>query len=572
MNRLGLASLLFTVTILSACGVSPRRSYYTPYGGGQGTQGGGQAQGGGGGAAASGDPRSMLEQLNSHLLSQGYAAVGPAVHNSSMPTNGVIAYAIDAQPGACYVAAAMGVPGADLNMVVLDPNGATLTYNVLPDEHPWAFVCPTATGRHLVRIQMARGAGEYYYAVYQGSPQRRVDLATFFGEAREQGPATAQLDAETHQRLQALDQQLGQQQYRRVAEPQGLQLGERQDRHFDVSLQEGTCYTFVTLGGQGARDTDIFLLDGAGNELASDTGVGRDATVQFCPQTSGAYKLRTLMYGGQGALFTAAYVRGQSTPTQPVIATTSTAGAGVEENFRLLDGDMRARGYEGYGESSRGQLSEGERRDFAISLEGGKCYAVLAVGDNGVRDLDLILMDANDRELDRDVETDARPVVRVCPRESGDFKMRVQMYRGAGNFIYAAYRWPRGTRGPFGLSGLIYVRLAEVTQLLSVEGYTPDPDYSPGRGSLRREGQSRSHELNLEQGRCYSILAVGGEGVNDLDAALMRGNTQLAADGTRNAFPSVRHCAEQTGRVTLQVRATSGSGDYFYQVFRQSAP
>jgi len=62
---------------------------------------------------------------------------------------------------------------------------------------------------------------------------------------------------------------------------------------------------------------------------------------------------------------------------------------------------------------------------------------------------------------------------------------------------------------------------------------------------------------------------VGGQGVNDLDVTLSQGNNQVATDGTRNAFPSVRHCTQGDGRYTLSVRAASGSGDYFYQVFRR---
>ena len=151
-------------------------------------------------------------------------------------------------------------------------------------------------------------------------------------------------------------------------------------------------------------------------------------------------------------------------------------------------------------------------RDFPIQLEGGKCYAILGVGDNGVRDLDLVLVDDRGREIDRDVEQDARPVVRVCAERSGTYSMKVRMFSGSGNFVYAPYRWPRGTRGPFNLAGLIYVRLAEVTSLLEVEGYEPDFESAPGQGELAREGQSRTHRVQLQAGQCYSILAVGGDG------------------------------------------------------------
>jgi len=186
------------------------------------------------------------------------------------------------------------------------------------------------------------------------------------------------------------------------------------------------------------------------------------------------------------------------------------------------------------------------------------------------RDLDLVLSDSSGTQVDRDVENDPRPVVRVCLRSSGTYRMQVRMFNGQGNFVYAQYRWPRGTSGPFGLNGLIYVRLAEVTSLLAVEGYEPDVDASPGNGRLARENATRSHNIQLEAGQCYSVLVVGGQGVNDLDVTLKRGNTDLASDGSRTAFPSVRHCATESGRHAIEVKAAAGRGEYFYQVFRRS--
>jgi hypothetical protein len=345
---------------------------------------------------------------------------------------------------------------------------------------------------------------------------------------------------------------------------------------FDLNLQQGWCYTFATFGGPGTTDTDVFLTDPGGEELESDTRAERDARVRFCPQQSGPYVLRTLLYHGNGPVFTVGYAQAQggaaTAQSGDVMGSQATTAAGIEQNFRLLDADMRARGYESYGEPSRGTLQPSQSRDYPLELEGGKCYAILAVGDNGVRNLDLVVTDQAGREIDQDVETDARPVVRVCAGRTGNYSIRVRMSEGAGNFVYAPYRWPRGTRGPFGLEGLIYVRLAEVTSLLAVEGYEPDIDAAPGRGRLARQTQSRTHALELSAGQCYSVLVVGGEGVHDLDASLLRGSDSVVSDQTRTAFPSVRHCAEQAGRYSLQVTATGGAGEYFYQIFRRSGP
>src|SRR5690606_12152298 len=110
------------------------------------------------------------------------------------------------------------------------------------------------------------------------------------------------------------------------------------------------------------------------------------------------------------------------------------------ENAALVDADMRARGYESYGPPSRGELAQGASRNFDIRLEGGRCYAILAVGDENVRDLDLVLIGPDGREVDRDIAQDSRPTVRVCPEADGLYTIQMRMADGYGSYIYAPYR------------------------------------------------------------------------------------------------------------------------------------
>jgi hypothetical protein len=557
--------------------ISPRR------GAPASAQGAGQVQGSAPPGGVSDQPIEALNQVAAYLQQYGYQPAGPAVHNGGIQQGGLVAYAIEAQTGQCYVSVAVSAPGSNLDMVVLDPQGRPVSHDVGTDAHPHVAFCPYQSGRHIARLQMSTGGGDFYYILFAGSGSVEGPLATFFGATPEGGagqPAAAQLDTTTQARIAAFDQRLAQQGYQRAGEPQGVVMEPRSDRSYPLNLQQGYCYSFATFGGPGTTDTDVFVVDATGTELQRDTSTDVDAHVEFCPPANGAYNLRSRLYAGSGPVFVSGWVRardGQTgTPvstgaTQDVIAGQSSSGVGLEENYRLLQADMQARGYEGYGEPSRGALEEDASQTFQISLEGDKCYAILAVGDNGVRDLDLIVRDADGGIIDRDIEADARPVVRVCPEHDVEQGIEVRMASGSGRFVYAAYRWPRGTHGPFGISGLMYVRLAEVTSLLNVEGYQPSVDFSPERGRLRREGQEAHHRLNLPQGKCYSILVVGGQGMNNLDVTLSHEGHELASDASRNAFPDVRLCTEEGGRYDLEVRAGQGSGDYFYQVFERAS-
>ncbi len=507
------------------------------------------------------------------MTERGFSRLGPAVRNQMM-SGGLIGYTIDTRASTCYVSVAIGVEGLDLNMFLLDPMGRTVETNVRPDNHPFVYSCPASGGRHMSRVQAASGQGEYIYVAYYGPPNE-PHLASAFGETEDsQEIQTASLDAETGARLTQLDAALAPQRYSRVGEPQGVVLAEHAEQNFPLNLQRGFCYQFATFGGPGTRDTDISIEDGGGQMIESDTESSRDAKVEFCPPSDGVYRLRATMYGGSGPLFVAGWVKpnapaAPAAPTQqgPVISESSSAGVSLEETFAMLDADIQARGYTQYGEYSNGNLSEGQTESISISLEGGKCYAILAVGDSGIRDLDVHLRRGR-TDVDHDDGTNARPIVRTCVENTGTHAIDVQAVSGSGAFRYHAYRWPRGTSGPFGLSGLIYVRLGEVTSLHSVEGYEPSAEFEPGQGDFRREGDSATHRIDLPAGTCFSIPVVGGAGVYDLNVTLSKDGQEVATDGTHNAFPSVRHCTTEAGTHELKVQAGQGRGEYFYQVFQ----
>lgn len=572
-----LLALAMAALAFSGVGCRPRRSVRGDVGSGSGGEGGVTV--GGGTTVAHGTPREMLDQYDAAMRSAGYEPVGPVTRNV-LPANGITPIEIDVRRGFCYSLAVFGASGTNVDLVILDPRGAQIGHDVHTDEHPWVTFCAARGGRFVARVQQVTGEGEFFFAPYHAPGRTRADLSAFFGGAASAAAVAATLDGDTQARIAALDAALGSESFRRVGDASGIAFGERDERLFALTLEPGSCYAFASFGGPGAADTDVYLVDGEGHWLAQDARSERDAVVRYCSSSHASYNLQVRLLRGSGPVFTAAYVQATaSSPTPsvdalPVISDTSTAGAAVDENFALLDADMRARGYEAYGGSSRGELSDAGTTAYDIDLQAGNCYAVLAVGDSGVRNLDLTLLDANAREVDRDDAPDARPIVRVCPSANGHFRMQVRMTSGTGSYFYAAYRWPRGIRGPFGLEGLIYVRLAELSQLLSVEGYSPDPGYDLEQGRLRSEGASATHTLRLNGGQCYSIAVVGGDGVHDIDVALSRGGTPVGSDaGVRSAFPSVRHCVSTTGDFTLNVAAAAGAGPYLYQVFsRADAP
>ncbi|MBX7190697.1 MAG: hypothetical protein K1X94_01485 [Sandaracinaceae bacterium] len=577
--------LFLSALVLLAIGTGCRPRRYVVRGGGE-VAGNGQTDQRttgvevGSGVVAHGTPREQLDQYDQVLRQAGYEPVGPATRGVLSASQAIAAFPIDVRRGYCYALTVFGTGGTDVNMFVLDPLGRDASHNVLPDEHPWASFCAARGGRFVVRVQLARGEGEFFFAPYHSRGRRPVNLAAFFG-TQSSAAQTATLDGDTRTRLGVLDQTLAGERYTRAGEPSGVVLGERQERAFQLSLQREQCYAFASLGGPGTTDTDIQLVDGTGRTLQADESNGRDALVRFCATDTAQYRLQVRLPAGAGPVFTVAYTQaaatgqqtgstqGEQTSTDPVL--TESVGGGLSENFALLDADMRARGYETLGQSQSGQLAQGAQQDFPVELEDDKCYALLAVGDGGVRGLSLSLVDPNGQVVDLDDAGGSRPTVRACTSRAGRYLLRIAMQNGQGNYMLGAYRWPRGTRGPFGLEGLTYVRFSEMTALLETEGFQFDTNYEPQQGRIRREGQEATQQIQLTGGQCYSILVAGGAGVRDLDATLSRDGHEIESDTTtRGAFLALRHCVGTTQSFTLTVRATQGAGPYVSQIFTRA--
>lgn len=471
----------------------------------------------------------------------------------------------------CYTVVALGPVGSDVNMVLLDQEGQAKADNHFPDANPWVHVCPERNMRATARVHMARGQGTVSVVSFRGR-DTQPPLAAYFSRSNGSEPTRPQtpLDADTQSRLTARDQAMSSEDFGRIAEPASIQLKPGVVQDFPIRIEGGGCYAYVLLAGQGVSDTRLALTLPDGSAVETDDQPHPDSTVRTCPDETKDFLLRAKVVGGSGPVFIAAYEKGATS-----VANNDASGAvrpssgGLDENYRRIDGDIRARGYLPMGQPMQFALEEGGQRELDVNLQGERCYAVVAVGDRGIENLDVSLYGPDSGAIDHELDDGSTAIVRACPDKNGTHKLRVSMKKGGGRFVYAPYHWPRGTRGPFGLSGLIYVRVMEVTTLLGMESYMPDENAEPQTGALRRRGSSQTHQFTLAGGSCYALLAVGERGLNDIGLTLRENGEVVAQDQSTTAFPDLRYCPGRSGEYVLQVTAEKGEGSYFFQVFRQ---
>ena len=82
--------------------------------------------------------------------------------------------------------------------------------------------------------------------------------------------------------------------------------GQGQDRY--VQLEEGHCYTFVTVGTESMGRVYAYLWDPAGERLVTDKPDSTVSSFNFCAPTTGLYHFQGKPARGAGTFKTGIYV------------------------------------------------------------------------------------------------------------------------------------------------------------------------------------------------------------------------------------------------------------------------
>jgi len=83
------------------------------------------------------------------------------------------------------------------------------------------------------------------------------------------------------------------------------------------------------------------------------------------------------------------------------------------------------KGYAATGWERRGTLAQGKEQLVQVTLSGGTSYQLIGVCDTDCKNLDIHLLDASGKEVDKDDQEDDFPIVGV--EASGTYTARVTM-------------------------------------------------------------------------------------------------------------------------------------------------
>jgi hypothetical protein len=112
--------------------------------------------------------------------------------------------------------------------------------------------------------------------------------------------------------------------------------------------------------------------------------------------------------------------------------------SGFEPRYVAVHNAFAAIGLVEVGPIQRGSLAEGAEAKIPIEL-GAQCTAIVVMGTDGVRDLDLTLLDPSGAAVARDSAHEPEATVRVCLENAGAYTLGIKMASGAGDYLLATW-------------------------------------------------------------------------------------------------------------------------------------
>ncbi|MDH5674980.1 MAG: hypothetical protein OEZ06_22820 [Myxococcales bacterium] len=361
------------------------------------------------------------------------------------------------------------------------------------------------------------------------------------------------------------------------AKPYGEPIGDfmlsGEHRNYEYALPQDGCFGFFAVGHRQVQHLGLHVYAPNGRLLTRDPRRDAQAYVRVCGKGGRRFIVELRMFDGNGEfqLLPLWDAPRRLTATRQVMRSCMHAGAprpapvdvGPEPGGPPIDAELvsMARrlsdlGYRLEGGILVGGLPERRREARRVLLDGDRCYALAAVGDSDVEDIDLRLLQVAEPSgvIAADVTRRRDAVVKVCPGQTGIYVLDVRMYRGGGNYLVQSFALIEpGIERPEGVEGETRIPFAEIATRFSERGMRTEP---VGWGLLRPR-ESQSVPLPVKAGICYGVGAIATSEFKgaDLDMTLIdeSGATQAAEIGP-NSHPVVFHCAERDGLLRAVVR------------------
>ncbi len=210
-------------------------------------------------------------------------------------------------------------------------------------------------------------------------------------------------------------------------------------------------------------------------------------------------------------------------------------------------------------------LAEGAEAGQTMPLIGGRSYAFLGGGDDDVKDLDLFLKDSEGNVVERDVATDANPVIVFTPREDGKYRLVMKLASDKVKGSYCAFAVLRDGGFDVPASNLVTSYATVIALCTSIDKKLGPASFRTAEGEITlvgtilNEGETLTQRgIGLGDGR-YAFCAGADGRANDIDLKLLDESDEVVeTDTATDATPILLH--EQSGTMKLKITDVKSDG------------
>ncbi len=459
---------------------------------------------------------------------------------------------VEAKKDTYYKFVAVGGGGIDDIDLQVKSGSQVVSQDSTTGDHPIAEHCPGSSGTLSVRIKVAKGAGAVLASAFK-APASSI----LVGVTDAQSSLGLRLESEAS--IYASDMTM-------MGIIKSGDIVNKKPVSHDLMISKGVCYKFIAVGGSGISDLDITVrkakTKGKKGVLATDTTTDDAPIASYCAEISGEASV-VLTSKGSGlysyAVFAGASEAAGATGVYSELAEAlGAAAAQMAEGMKAADAMKTA------------VVASGAEADFDVKMDLGYCYGLLAVGLGNIKDLQMTVSSGG-MKLASDASPGGTLLVEVCPEKDLVATIKVGSVSGHGPVAFRAFREETDVGHvfvPVGGLGKSYVAKA-IRKLHAKQGKERPAVSGFLEGSLTT-AKTKTFDVELKGGLCYTLLAVGVPSVKDLEVTLFSPLGEEVARSTGSGPKVVVHtspCPKWSGTYKLKVKMFSGYGAFGAQVF-----
>jgi hypothetical protein len=346
-----------------------------------------------------------------------------------------------------------------------------------------------------------------------------------------------------------------------------------------------SCTSFFAAGAKFTQSVDLAVLAPNGRVLAQAEPRVTLPRAQHCGRSGETVFVSVRVTDGQGEVVFGALsgpgfeldaatqcgALGAPRP-QPLELGPEPSARSLEDELQALSGEFRDLGYAPDGLVAFGALLAGQHEARMLNLEPDHCYALAAVGDADVVDLDLrvFAQGASPEPIAADTTRRRNAVVKLCTSSRTRYVLDTAVFQGDGAYVVEALRLTEPARVP-GIDGQARISYAELGTRMQARGFAAEPITT----GLVAANERLRVPLPVRGGVCYAFAAVA---VSDsprgaLDLGVLDDQGRLVAlDSGKDDDPLVYHCPTVDGVVSVLVRAKNTRGTSRFALVVGSEP